>query len=155
ITKQSALLLAPIAGLAVLEHSWWMWRNQQKQRLVSSRDRVILSHIALFAVVTLLICGWWYVRNRQLYGDLFGLAVFQREFAAEAFDARSWAAWWGALAQLHASFWARFGWMNLAAPGWVIWFFTSIELVGLAGLLWQVTTNILTFRRLNVRTFAW
>ena len=163
ITKQSALLLLPIGGLSVLEHSWWVWRNQQKQRLVSSCHLVILSHIALFAVVTLLICGWWYMRNRQLYGDLFGLAVFQREFATEAFDARSPAAWWGALTQLHASFWARFGWMNLPAPGWAIWFFTSIELLALAGLLWLATTNVQTFKRSNpsagsgqaVRTFAW
>jgi hypothetical protein len=161
LTKQSALLLLPIAGLSVLEHSWRAWQNHQKQPVVSSchpsaprfpsvpalssvegsRGRaslVILSHIALFTLVTLLVCGWWYLRNRQLYGDLFGLAVFQREFATEAFDARSPAAWWGALAQLHASFWARFGWMNLPAPRWVIWLFGAIELFALGGWLWRL-----------------
>jgi len=179
ITKQSALLLAPIAGVAVLEHSWRVWRNEQNQRLVSSRhpsaeftpstalraglerneglraSLVILSHIALFTVVTLLACGWWYVRNRQLYGDLFGLTVFQREFATGAFDARSPAAWWVALAQLHASFWARFGWMNLPAPRWVIWFFTCSELLALAGLSRLAATNVQSFKRSKVRTFPW
>jgi len=165
ITKQSALLLLPIAGLSVLECSWRAGRkprNHQEQRVVSSchpsaefilspsaplrinsaeglrASLVILSHIALFALITLLVCGWWYMRNRQLYGDLFGLAVFQREFATEAFDARSPTAWWSALVQLHASFWARFGWMNLPAPRWVIWLFGAIELFALSGWLWRL-----------------
>jgi Protein of unknown function (DUF2723) len=153
ITKQSALLLLPVAGLSVLTHSWRAgraWRNDQKQGILSpyhpstprlpspTRGRaglITLSHIGLFVVVTLLICGWWYVRNRQLYGDLFGLAVFQRVFATGPFDARSPAAWWAGVAQLHASFWARFGWMNLPAPRWAIWLFGAIEAFALGGWL--------------------
>jgi len=141
ITKQSALLLAPIAGLSVLKHSWRAEQTRQdgqKRWAISPGHFVILSHITLLTVVTLLVCGWWYVRNLQLYGDLFGLAVFQREFASEAFDARSPAAWVGALIQLHASFWARFGWMNLPAPRWVIWLFGAIEAFALGGWLWRL-----------------
>src|SRR5215207_4881522 len=97
--------------------------------------------MSLFAGTTLLICGWWYARNWRLYGDLFGLAAFQAEFITQSFDATSAAAWVAALAQLHGSFWARFGWMNVAPPGWVIWLFTSVELAALFGLFRRRTTN--------------
>jgi hypothetical protein len=32
------------------------------------------------------------------------------------------------------SYWARFGWMNVLAPGWVFWFFFTLTLIALAGL---------------------
>src|SRR5215217_6465359 len=92
-------------------------------------------------MTTALISGWWYARNWRLYGDLFGLAAFQAEFITQSFDATSAAAWVAALAQLHGSFWARFGWMNVAPPGWVIWFFTSVELAALIGLFRRRMTN--------------
>jgi hypothetical protein len=40
-----------------------------------------------------------------------------------------------ALGQLHASFWARFGWMNVVPPGWVFWLIGAIELAALGGLV--------------------
>src|SRR6185503_5040686 len=85
--------------------------------------------------VATVISGWWYVRNWGLYGDPFGLAAFRGEFMTQPFDSVSPAAWAGALAQLHDSFWARFGWMNVTAPAWVIGLVVAIELGGLAGLL--------------------
>jgi 4-amino-4-deoxy-L-arabinose transferase-like glycosyltransferase len=125
LTKQSALILLPIAGVAVFEHSWRnagrAWHKQQ------------LAALALFGGTTLLVCGWWFWRNLQLYGDLFGLAVFQAEFATQAFNARSLAAWFGALRQLHSSFWGRFGWMNVPMPAWALGVFSLIELAALAG----------------------
>ncbi|MFN8500870.1 glycosyltransferase family 39 protein [Kouleothrix sp.] len=120
LTKQSALLLAPVAGIAALDRSLRARRGP-------------LASLALLAGATLLVCGWWYWRNLQLYGDLFGLAVFQAEFTTQAFDPRSLAAWGGALSQLHASFWARFGWMNVQPPGWAIWPFVLLEALALAG----------------------
>ncbi|MDQ2995585.1 MAG: DUF2723 domain-containing protein [Chloroflexota bacterium] len=134
ITKQSAIILVPIALLVVLEQSWLVERKRQvdgRKIIWSSGHLVIWS---IFAGTTLLVSGWWYARNWRLYGDLFGLAAFQAEFITQPFDATSAAAWIAALAQLHGSFWARFGWMNVAPPGWVIWFFTIVELAAIIGL---------------------
>jgi hypothetical protein len=144
VTKQSALLLAPIALLSVLEQSWRevKIRGLEKSNASGSPGHlVILSHVLLFLVATAAVSGWWYARNWRLYGDPFGLAAFQAEFVTQAFDVASFDAWVAALKQLHGSFWARFGWMNLRPPGWVIWFFAAVEAVSLAGLLrlaWSV-----------------
>jgi hypothetical protein len=134
ITKQSAIILAPIAFLAVLEHTWRAERKRQATKRNVTLSSCHLVTLSLFAGTTLLVCGWWYARNWRLYGDLFGLAAFQAEFITQSFDATSVAAWVAALAQLHGSFWARFGWMNVTSPGWVIWFFTIVELAALIGL---------------------
>jgi 4-amino-4-deoxy-L-arabinose transferase-like glycosyltransferase len=138
ITKQSAIILVPIALLAVLEHSWLVERKQQANKrnvTLSSYHIVILSSLLAFAFATALVSGWWYARNWRLYGDLFGLAAFQAEFVTQAFDPTSAAAWVAALAQLHSSFWARFGWMNVLPPSWVIGFFALVELLALVGWL--------------------
>jgi hypothetical protein len=157
ITKQSAIILAPIAFLAVLEQSrsgsmpmsrrvaeWPSGRVNaitSLRRLVTpSPDhpaaplRVVLVNLFIFVGVTLLVSGWWYARNWRLYGDLFGLAAFQSEFLTQPFDATSAAAWIAALAQLHGSLWARFGWMNVLPPAWVVGFFIALELAALVGL---------------------
>ncbi len=144
ITKQSAIILAPVAFLAVLEQSRSVALSTQGRGsagarrqagvTLSPRHHVTLSALLAFGVTTALVSGWWYTRNWRLYGDLFGLAAFQAEFITQPFDATSWAAWIAALTQLHGSFWARFGWMNVAPPGWVIWFFTIVELAALVGL---------------------
>jgi 4-amino-4-deoxy-L-arabinose transferase-like glycosyltransferase len=135
ITKQSAIILAPVAFLTVLERSWLAERMRQAdghKAILSSCHLVALS---IFAATTLLVSGWWYARNWRLYGDLLGLAAFQAEFITQRFDATSAAAWIAALAQLHDSFWARFGWMNVTPPGWVIGIFATFEAGALIGWL--------------------
>jgi 4-amino-4-deoxy-L-arabinose transferase-like glycosyltransferase len=121
LTKQSALLLAPLllwASWRAGSGNWW------------ATTRIIIT----WTLVTLLLAGWWYARNWQLYGDPFGLGVFRDEFMTQAFDWRSPVAWRAALAQLYASFWARFGWMSLRPPVWVIQVYALVGLIGLGGL---------------------
>jgi hypothetical protein len=137
ITKQSAVILVPVALLAVLEQSRSAAISMSRRagERASPRQLVTVSALLAFGFTTALISGWWYARNWQLYGDPFGLAAFQAEFMTQPFDATSAAAWIAALAQLHGSFWARFGWMNVSPPGWVIWAFVLVELGGLVGWL--------------------
>jgi hypothetical protein len=99
-----------------------------------------------------LLAGWWYLRNWRLYGDALGLGAFRTEFTTQAFDMGSPAAWVGALIQLHASFWARFGWMNVPPPAWVIWLFGTIEVLAAIGL---AIALVETSKRWNVRMLAW
>jgi hypothetical protein len=126
LTKQSALLLAPVALLAVFPAEARGWR---------ARGRVWLVRALLLLGAAALLSGWWFARNWRLYGDPLGLAAFRAEFATLAFDPRSPAAWLDALAQLHGSFWARFGWMNVAPPAWVERCYLALELLALAGWL--------------------
>lgn len=134
LTKQSALLLVPLL-------MWASWRASK------GNWRTVILLAIQWSSLALLIAGWWYVRNWQLYGDPFGLSVFQAEYTTQAFDWHNPAAWYGALVQLHASFWARFGWMSLRPPAWVIWMYTTLGIVALGGLLKRFGFWILDFRR--------
>ncbi len=122
LTKQNALLLVPLLVWASWRASGGCWRS-------------FVRHVLIWAGSALVVAGWWYLRNWAVYGDPFGLAVFRAEFTTQSFDWRSQAAWRAALGQLHASFWARFGWLSLRPPEWVNWFYGTLGLVALAGLM--------------------
>jgi 4-amino-4-deoxy-L-arabinose transferase-like glycosyltransferase len=124
LTKQSAIILIPVALIGSV--AW-------PRRGVPSLRRSALAAIVMLAAAVA-IAGWWYARNQRLYGDLFGLGAFRGEFVTQSFEIGSPAAWGAALAQLHASFWARFGWMNVAPPAWVLWLIGAAELAAVAGL---------------------
>jgi hypothetical protein len=152
LTKQSAIVLAPAAALALVA-----WRGDAHARVATgettgrgeaawrarlvhpfTRSPVHLSSLlnaALVIVMAALVAGWWYARNQRLYGDLLGLAAFRGEFVTQPFQIGSLAAWATALGQLHTSFWARFGWMNVAPPAWTLWLIGTIELLAVVGLV--------------------
>jgi hypothetical protein len=147
ITKQSALLLAPVACLAILLHSNGQSVEHSRrshtiaaiasplgrgQLLVSTR---LVVSLVVFGLTTLLVAGWWYARNWQLYGDPLGLAVFKAEFSTEPFDWRSGAAWADGLTRLHRSLWGYFGWVTVPMPSFVYWIISSVEIVALIGLV--------------------
>ncbi|MCX7789993.1 MAG: glycosyltransferase family 39 protein [Chloroflexaceae bacterium] len=121
LTKQSALLFGPLL-------LWGAWR------VAGGRPGHFAALTLLWGGVALLIAGWWFGRNALLYGDLFGLAAFRAEFAGQPFAWRDPLAWSGALRQLAASFWARFGWMSLRPPDWTLWLYAA--LCGLAVTGW-------------------
>jgi hypothetical protein len=81
------------------------------------------------------VAGWWYLRNLQLYGDPLGLAAFKAEFTTQPFNAGDPGAWIGALGQLFASYWGRFGWMNVAPPEWATWLYALVSAGTIAGVL--------------------
>jgi hypothetical protein len=122
LTKQSALLFGPLLV-------WAAWRNSE------GNLRRWFVFCLTWGATALLVAGWWYIRNWQLYGDPLGLAVFKAEFTTQPFAWHDPAAWVSALDQLFSSFWARFGWMSVRPPTWVIWFYSSLTLVALLGLV--------------------
>jgi hypothetical protein len=122
ITKLSALLLAPLLA-------WALWR------VAAGGRRALAGYAALAAGIVLLLAGWWYARNWLLYGDPLGLAVFRAEFTTAAFNWRDPAAWLAAGRQLLCSFWACFGWLSVAPPPVVTWFYAGLTALGLFGWL--------------------
>jgi hypothetical protein len=159
LTKQSAIILIPIAMLAVVR---WDGREAGERRKHKALARftapLLLRSLAPSLIVLMtaaLVAGWWYLRNWQLYGDLLGLAAFRGEFTTQPFQIGSLAAWIAALAQLHASFWARFGWMNVAPPAWALWLIGAIELIGLAGLIRAALATRRDYERRSVAGPEW
>ncbi|NJM05085.1 glycosyltransferase family 39 protein [Candidatus Gracilibacteria bacterium] len=122
LTKQSALLLGPLL-------LWAGWRASGGH--LASFIRYSLT----WGSTALAVAGWWYLRNWQLYGDLFGLGAFKAEFSTQPFDWQRVEAWLGGILQLFASFWARFGWMSLPAPRWMLTIYAVIGVAAFVGLI--------------------
>lgn len=122
LTKQSAVLFGPLLLWASLRASGGRLGNAATLTLV-------------WVGAALAVAGWWYLRNWQLYGDPLGLTAFRAEFSTQPFDWRDPAAWRGALSQLFASFWARFGWLSLRPPAWAIWPYAALTMLATLGWL--------------------
>lgn len=122
LTKQSAFLLGPLVFWSI----WHREKNPWRAKLLAT---------LCWLGMTLLLAGWWYLRNWQLYGDPLGLATFQATFKTQPFAWASLTAWQEALTQLHSSFWAQFGWLSLPVPPEVSTFYTTLEIGALFGLL--------------------
>jgi len=122
LTKTSALALLPITALAI---SVAAWRK-------AAWAEFLAGGIAT-AVPVLLIAGWWYLRNSQLYGDATGLNAFiavlgQR--AAPASLAQLWGERWGFM----LSYWGLFGGVNVPLDNWVYYGLNGLAITGVIGV---------------------
>src|SRR5690606_20497320 len=65
--------------------------------------------------LTILIAGWWYLRNAQLYGDPTGLNVFLEIVGRRAPPANA-AQLWAERHSFTQAFWGFFGGVNVMMP---------------------------------------
>ncbi|MBA3947823.1 MAG: hypothetical protein H0X37_25125 [Herpetosiphonaceae bacterium] len=126
ITKQSAIALAPLPFLALGLSG------------ATRRQWVKLSLTTL--VITLLISGWWYLRNDRTYGDPLGLQIFQQTFATGDFSVGSLANWRAGGWSLLRSSWGVFGWQTVTLAEGAYWIFLLVVLLGLIGLVRTLAT---------------
>jgi 4-amino-4-deoxy-L-arabinose transferase-like glycosyltransferase len=114
LTKATGILLIPIMLLGVVV----------VVRLLSGRWGAAFGAATLALVITLLVSGWWLVRNYILYGDPLLQRTFLEVFAgtAKAQDFLDQGMTWGQYAQLVAdwtfrSFWFAYGVPDTAHTG--------------------------------------
>lgn len=147
LTKTSALALLPITGLAVTVVAWrkGSWREFWAGALAT-------------AIPVLLIAGWWYVRNIQLYGDPTGINAFIDVLgrrAAPADLAQLWGERWGFM----LSYWGLFGGVNVPLDYWVYHVLNALAIIGSIGVVaYFVTITVRWFRAdpiLSRRDFAY
>lgn len=122
LSKLSALALGVVVGLALLVTAWRARRWQ-----------VVLHGVLWIGLPTLLIGGWWYVRNLQLYGDPLAWNLWQANILLRVVPA-TWQTILGELGSLEQSFWGLFGWLNVPYPAWVYLLLRGLALVVVAGL---------------------
>jgi hypothetical protein len=104
LAKLSGLVMIPVVATTAL---WVAYRDKNWRGLVTLGALMI----AFWAI----IAGWWYVRNLQLYGELFGTtrmvevagerpSAFTLQTAFDEFEGFRW------------SFWGVFGLFNIVVP---------------------------------------
>ncbi len=92
--------------------------------------------LAALVVPALLIGGWLWLRNWQLYGDPTATEPFIRIAGGD----RNYTLWqvWAETPGLWVSLFAIFGWFNVRPPDWVFWFWNSVVAVSAVGAVWQL-----------------
>jgi 4-amino-4-deoxy-L-arabinose transferase-like glycosyltransferase len=122
LTKESAAGLVLLTALAVAYVSW--------------RERSALTFLTGGLVTggtTLLIAGWWYLRNWRLYGDPTGQNAFieilgQRDVTADL------AQLWRERVSFIRGYWGNFGGLNVLMPEWVYTILNVLLILSVLGL---------------------
>jgi hypothetical protein len=130
LSKISGVILGPALVLALLFDALRV--GHYKVSHLFRRDqllRLFVSGLILFAAAAL-VCGWWFVRNLVLYGELMGTNAWLSHTATVRPEPIGFFEVIPFLKDLVISYWAMFGWFNIAAAPWMyqVWW----VLVGLA-----------------------
>jgi hypothetical protein len=134
LTKISAIGLIPLAlfGIAVGQWRYNGTTSDSPNYLIILRET--LWRFVLLMIPVLLIAGWWYVRNLQLYNDWSGWNAFiavlgQR--ATPAGIAQLWDEKWGFM----LSFWGLFGGLNVPMDDWIYRVLNVLVIVSVIGFI--------------------
>lgn len=122
ITKSAALATVPliVATLALIA-----WRRRA--------PHFALWSVPLALVTSVVLTGWWFLRNATLYGELLPLKSFLDRASLDD-QIPTLAEVINDLTGLRASFWALFGWFSIPVDARLYFFFDAVLLVALAGL---------------------
>ncbi len=145
LTKISALGLLALAGLAVFLAQWGNYSHRAFGRGISQTIVSIMGRYLLVLIPALLVAGWWYARNIQLYGDWSGWNAFiavlgQRAHLASL--AQLWDERWGFM----LSYWGLFGGLNVSMPAWIYYVLNSVLVIAVVGFVVYSAKMILSWR---------
>lgn len=138
LTKQGTFALLPLALGAFAIFHWTRWTAQADFAFSWRGFGRLLGNTAvqflLMLLPVLLIAGWWYWRNIQLYDDFLGWNAFiavlgERETAAPL------AQLWQERAGFMMSYWGLFGGVNVPLWGWVYTVLNGLALLAVPGFL--------------------
>jgi 4-amino-4-deoxy-L-arabinose transferase-like glycosyltransferase len=126
LTKLSLGGLLALTGIAL---AWLAWRRGQ-WRLLFGGGMIVLA-------TAVLVTGWWFVRNIQVYQDPTGLNAF---IAVQGIrdDPMTWSDWLIEFGTFFRTYWGLFGGVNVAAPQPFYWVYNIFFLVGIAGFVKQI-----------------
>jgi hypothetical protein len=126
LAKMTGLSAGLVAVIAFLQTAV-AYRRQKRAAVRLWRDGFIIGSVFL------LVSGWWYWRNYQLYGDFFQQGLYKIYFGVDP-QPLSMADFLYHLSIGEVSFWATFGWLNVVAPEWVYTIFRVVSRVGVGGV---------------------
>lgn len=131
LSKSSALGLLALFGLAAILASI------QKFTHLTTALRQVLRFALILAAVTLLLSGWWFVRNQLHYGDLLGWNAFLDAVGKRDTPA-TLAQIWSEREGFVWAFWGVYGGLNVIMPNVIYTALNWLALVALLGLIWGV-----------------
>ncbi len=129
LSKLSGITLAPVVALALFLDAIRRFGNRK-----FVIRKFVVSTLVLFGTAAL-VCGWWFGRNLLLYGELMGTHAWLSHTATVRPEAIGLLDVIPELHGLEMSYWAMFGWFNVAVAPWMYRFWWMLARVGVLGLL--------------------
>jgi 4-amino-4-deoxy-L-arabinose transferase-like glycosyltransferase len=129
LSKLSGLVLVPVIALSAL---WLAYRRRDLRGL-------IVLGVAMMAGWGGL-AGWWFARNLQLYGELFGTGTMVAVAGARP-DPFTLATMLGEFEGFRIAYWGLFGAVNILTFAPFYWIMDLITVVAVIGLLWHLWTQ--------------
>ncbi|MEZ4643918.1 MAG: glycosyltransferase family 39 protein [Chloroflexota bacterium] len=138
LTKQGTFALLPLAWGTLFVREWQKAEHDRQDTAYGLRlARALLRSLAYFAIVLLpviLIAGWWYWRNIQLYGDFLGWNAFIAVLGSRAQPAslaQLWDERWGFM----LAYWGLFGGVNIPMATWIYHVLNGVVVTAVFGFI--------------------
>jgi hypothetical protein len=104
--------------------------------------RRVIAGSLLSAALVVVIAGWWYLRNWQLYGDPLAFNVWIPIARGRPTPA-TWTILVDEFQSFRISFWGNFGGVNIIAPDWVYTTLDALSIVAGLGLVVGLVRRVL------------
>jgi hypothetical protein len=149
LSKISAIGLLPVVLTAIFIERWRFLGGTLRLHTLPRLALQAAGRFLLVLAPALLVAGWWYFRNLQLYGDWSGWNAFIAVLGQRAHPAslaQLWDERWGFM----ASYWGLFGGLNVPMPDWIYRLLNGVVIVSVAGFvvyLLQLSREWLAKRR--------
>ncbi len=118
LSKLSGLVLAPVVALALLVNSLHRW-DERSEESWQQKLSALMGRWALVGLTVLAVTGWWFARNVVLYDELMGVEAWLSHTATVRSDPIGVLDVVRELSGLEKSYWAMFGWFNVAVAPWM------------------------------------
>ncbi len=126
LALMSKFNLAAVGALIAVAVTWVAWRKNQW--------RLWLETAVIIGVITLLLTGWWFVRNQMLYGEPTGFEKLTELWGVREPSENVGTAFFE-LPYTWTSLWGRFGYGQIPLPESIYIGLRWVIGVGLVGLL--------------------
>jgi 4-amino-4-deoxy-L-arabinose transferase-like glycosyltransferase len=143
-TLKAAILLGIFLGLAILAKKTLLFLLPGLvimffYRSISIDKEYIsfLKYLSIVLMITLLICGWYFIRNYILYSGLLGTQM-EIDTMPGLVNKKSLFSYYFLnpfLPGLFHSFIGSFGWMNLKIPSYIYMFYALLGFIALLGYI--------------------
>lgn len=133
LSKLSGAVLAPAVAVALLFDSLRMWHEKPSSH-GAQRLRPIAMRWACVVLPAMIITGWWFARNVILYGELMGVNAWLSHTATVRTEPIGVLDVIPELDGLQKSYWAMFGWFNIAVAPWMYAVWRSLTWAAGVGL---------------------
>jgi len=133
LTKLSLLYMLPLVALVYAGDVWrqWQYHNQPLPHLI----KTLLIDALIVSSLMLIIAGWWFWRNWQLYGDVSALNAHLLYRGGPLNPTPTlYQLWQTELTGLELTFWGAFGAGQILFEPYLYTFLQSLKYIVVAGI---------------------